>query len=473
MKPYFILFLLFCGLHNIVFAQPIWTLDRCISYARENNIQLKITQLNAELNEVNYSQSKFNFLPNLNANGSYGISRGRNIDPTTNTYIVQNITGGSGTISTSITLFGGLRKLNQMRESYYAYMSSKYSAEQTLNDVSLNVANAYLQIVMAKEQLLRAEQTLVLSKEQQERTKKLVASGVQPESANYNIDAQVAQDEVNLIAARNQQNIALLNLQLLLNLDKPVDVEVPSIELPAHFEYGSGAVDSIFNKAVLSFPSVMSSYYNLQSSFKALQVARGGRYPSINFSYSLFTSYSDAAKNVTGYDTTGAIYPIGYVMATNQLVVAPELTYHYKNIPFADQLNNNLGKNYGLGISIPILNGWSTNAGIKRSKLQWSIARFNYDQTKLNLKRDISTAYADAQAASSRYASQKKLLESLQIAFDFTQKRYEVGVTNVYDYSTARKNLYDAESQLLQAKYDYLFKLKILDFYQGNKITLP
>lgn len=473
MKKHLLIILLLSFLITRATAQQIWSLEKCITYARENNLQIKIAELNAEISDVNYNQSKFSFLPNLNANANYGINRGRNIDPTTNTFIEQDIVGGSGTFSTQLNLFGGFRKVNQMRQSYYTYMASKYSAEQTANDVSLSVANAYLQIVFAKEQLLRAEQTLQLSKEQQERTRKLVQSGLQPESANYTLDAQVAQDEVNLITAQNQYNLALLNLQLLLNLDKPVDVEVPAIELPANFKYSSASVDSIYNTAVSFFPNVVSSYFNLQSSFKGLQVARGARYPSINLNYNLFTNYSDAARTVTGFDTTGNVYPVGYVLTTNQLVVAPELKYKFESIPFADQLNRNMGQSFGLGISVPILNGWNTNAQVKRSKLQWTIAKYNYDQTKQNLKRDIATAFADAQAASVRYTAQQQLLQSLQTNFDFTEKRYEAGLVNVYDYNTARKNLFDAQSQTLQAKYDYLFKLKILDFYQGKKITLP
>ncbi len=473
MRTFSLILLLLFFTSPLVHAQQIWSLEKCISYAKDNNLQIKIAQLNADINDATYAQSKFSFLPNINANSNYGINRGRNIDPTTNTFIEQDIVGGSGTLSGSLNLFGGFRKVNQMRQSYYSYMSSKYSAEQTLNDVSLNVANAYLQIVFAKEQLLRAEQTVTLSKEQQERTKKLVQSGLQSEAANLNLNAQVAQDEVNLITAQNQYNIALLNLQMLLNLDKPVDVEVPAIEIPERFNYGSGSVDSIYNTAVMSFPNVVSSYFNLQSSYKGLQVARGARYPSINLSYNLFTNYSDAARTVTGFDTTGNIYPVGYVLTTNDLVVAPELRYNFQSIPFADQLNNNLGQSYGFGISIPILNGWSANTNVKLSRLQWTIAKHNYNQTKMNLKRDIATAYVDAQAAATRYSAQKKLLESLQTNFEFTEKRYEAGLENVYDYNAARKNLFDSQSQTLQAKYDYLFKLKILDFYQGKKITLP
>lgn len=473
MNKHFLFFIFFWSIAAHIKAQPIWSLEKCISYARENNLQIKIAELNAEIGDVNYTQSKFSFLPNLNANANYGINRGRNIDPTTNTFIEQDIVGGSGTFSSSLNLFGGFRKVNQMRQSYYAYMSSKYNAEQIANDVSLNVANAYLQILFAKEQLLRSEQTLLLSKEQQERTRKLVLAGLQPESANYTIDAQVAQDEVNLITARNQLNLALLNLQLLLNLDKPIEVEIPAIELPQHFRYSDASVDSIYTIAVASFPNVVSSYFNLQSSFKGLQVARGARYPSINLNYNLFTNYSDAARSVTGFDTTGNVYPVGYVLATNQLVVAPELKYKFESVPFADQLNRNMGQSLGIGISIPILNGWSTQSNVKRSKLQWTIAKYNYEQAKLNLKRDVATAYADAQAASVRYTAQQQLLQSLQTNFDFTEKRYEAGLVSVYDYNTARKNLFDAQSQTLQAKYDYLFKLKILDFYQGKKITLP
>jgi outer membrane protein len=211
----------------------------------------------------------------------------------------------------------------------------------------------------------------------------------------------------------------------------------------------------------------------MQSSFKGLQTARGARYPSLNLNYNVFTNYSDAARTITGFDTTGNILPVGYVMLTNELVVAPELRYNFQSIPFSEQLNSNLGQNIGIGLSIPIFNGWSANSNVKRSRLQWTIAKYNYDQSRLNLKRDISTAVTDAQNASKRYNAQKKLTESLQTTLDYTTKRYEAGLLNVYDFNTARKNLFDAQSQTLQAKYDYLFKLKILDFYQGKKITLP
>ena len=450
-----------------------WTLQKCIDYAKQNNITIKQSEINTEIAEVSYLSNKLSLLPTLSTSTNYGFNFGRNIDPTTNQFINQNIQNGSLNLSSSFNLFSGFRQVSQMRQGYYDYLSSKYTTLQTVNDVSLAVANAYLQIMYAKEQLDRSIQILNNTVEQKERIQKLFNAGSIAEGNVFEMEAQVAGDELTRITSENQYKLALLNLQLLLDLEKPISVDIPVIDLTAGAQTINENVDSIYKISEKIYPSVLASSYNLLSAEKGLTIARSARYPSLNMFANVSTNYSDAVRRLTTVDTLGTVSPIGFLITDNTLVVTPNFKYNTEQTPFADQINEYFGQSVGISLSWNIFNGWNTNSNVKRSKLQVLSAKYSYEATKNNLKKDISTAYFDAIAASKKYIATLQQVTALEKAFSYTQKKFEVGLVNTFDFNTAKKNLNTAASETLAAKYDYIFKLKVLDFYQGKTINLP
>jgi outer membrane protein len=275
------------------------------------------------------------------------------------------------------------------------------------------------------------------------------------------------------VNAANQRTLALLNLQQLLDLERPIDVEQPAVDVTPETMNDLPQPDAVFNAAVKVYPAVISAGYNVNAAEKTLNAAKGRRYPSLSAFANLSTSYSNAVKRITSVDTTGNYIPIGIVYGTTLPVVTPELTYNFANSAFKDQFSDNFGQAYGLSLSVPLFNGWSANTSVKQTRLQLITSQITYDQQRLALQKDIRTAHADATAAAQRYKAALQQVTASERAFQYAEQRFNAGAIASLDYDQARRNLTGAQSDLLQAKYDYIFRLKILDYYQGKPLTLP
>lgn len=467
--------LLFCnalvGTQSV--AQEKWSMQKAIAYAQEHNLQIKQAQVNAELSESQYVQSKFGLLPNLNGTSSYGVNFGKNIDPTTNQFVSQNIQSGQLSVTSAVTLFSGFSKINEMRSRHFAFMSSRYAREQTVNDISLAVANSYLQVLFANELVEKSNQNLVIAQRQLERMQALYKAGSVAEGSLFELQALEAGEQLNKVTAENQRALALLNLQQLLDLDKPIDVELPTIELTPENLQPLPDPDAVFNTASQTYPAVLSATYNMYAAEKGLAAARGQRSPSLSGFVNLSTSYSNAVKRIISVDTTGNYIPVGIVSGTSIPVVTPEFAYNFENTPFGTQFEDNFGQAIGLSLNIPIFNGWAVNSGVRQSKLQLVSSQIALEQQRNVLQQDIRTAHADATAAAKRFAAAQTQLSSSERAFQYAEQRFNAGAVAALDFDQARRNLNAAQSDLLQAKYDYIFRLKILDYYQGKPLTLP
>ncbi|HZG00590.1 MAG TPA: TolC family protein, partial [Chitinophagales bacterium] len=359
------------------------------------------------------------------------------------------------------------------RARHFAYMSSRYAGEQTVNDVSLAVANAFLQVLFANELSQKSTANLQIAQGQVQRMQALFNAGAVPEGSLFELQALEAAEELNRITADNQRTLALLNLQQLLDLDQPIDVEIPSIELTPENMEPLPEPDAVFNVASEVYPAVLSAKYNVNAAEKGLAAAQGRRYPALSGFVNLSTSYSNAVKRIVSVDTTGTFIPIGIVSGTAIPVVTPEFAYQFENTPFGTQFEDNFGQAVGLSLSIPIFNGWAVNSGIRQSKLNLESNRIAFEQQRNFLLRDICTAHADASAAAKRYVAALQQEMSTQRAFLYAEQRFNAGTIASLDYDLSRRNLSAAQSDLLQAKYDYIFRLKILDYYQGKPLTLP
>jgi outer membrane protein len=465
--------LLLNGLVAISFAQETWSLQKCIEYAYAHNLQIKQSQINTEISKSQYLQSKLDLFPNLNASASYGVNYGKNIDPTSNQFTSQNIESGQASVTSAVTLFGGFSKLNEMKSKYYNYMASRYAQDQMTNDISLAVANGYLQVLYAKELLQKTTENLSLAEKQVVRMQALVNAGASAEGALFEIQALAASEELNKVNAENQLAIALLNLQQLLDLDKPIEVEAPGVELTPENLQPLPGPQNVFDIAVKTYPSVLSAQFNVNAAERGFQAARGRRSPTLSGFANLSTNYSNAVKRLVSVDTTGTYTPIGLVYGSNEVVVTPDFNYNFANTPFKTQLQDNFGQAIGVSLSVPIFNGWSTNSFVRQSRLQLQSSQISYEQQRNTLQKDINTAHADASAAAKRYTAAVTQLTSTEKAFQYAQQRFNAGIIAALDFDQSRRNYNAAQSDLLQAKYDYIFRLKVLDYYQGKPLTLP
>lgn len=449
------------------------TLEQCIEYALKNNIQIKQSELNTEVADINLTQSQVSLLPSLNAQGSHIYNFGRTIDRFTNQFASQQVLSQNFGLSSDVTLFSGLQTINTIHQNRYTYLSNKYSVDKMKNDISLNVATAYLQILYNVEAVENAKNQIGITLAQSERSKKLVDAGSIAKGAYLDILAQLATEELNLTNAENQLNISYLALAQLLNLTDASGLRIvkPDINIEAQPLLGIDATQ-VYNTAIETLPEMKSATYNVKSAEKGLDVAWGGLSPRLVLSGSYGTGYSGLSKELSGTPEFTGFQQTGDVTETGDRVLTPVFTTPTRVVPFMDQYKNNVNKSIGLYLTIPIFNRWQTKASIDRARIQKLNAELTVESTKLQIQKNVQQAYADANAGLKKYYASTKAVEAIEESFKYTEQKFNVGIVNTNDYNDSKNKLIKAQSDLLQAKYEYVFKTKVLDFYQGKPLKL-
>lgn len=450
-------------------AQKVWTLPECIDYAQKNNLQVKQNVLNIELNKIKLEQSVAGLVPNLNGQATHYYNYGRTIDQYTNQFVDQRTQSNNFALSSSVILFEGFQLQNTIRQNNYDYKASQYDEQKGRNDLSLNVVTAYVQILFNRELVSVRKGQLDASKAQVERTRKLVESGSLAKASLLDAESQAANEELLLINAQNQLEISTLALAQLLDLPsaKGFDIQTPELPLPTENLLQNNP-EEIYNSALKTMPEIKSAEMKIKSAEKSIAAARGGRSPRLTLGGSLGTGYSDIRNNtiVTGFQNIVVAHT-----ANGEDVIQTLPVYGLEKIPFKQQLTDNYNKSIGFSLTIPLMNGWQTQAGINRAKITKASADLNDQMIRLQLNKAIQQSYVDANASLKKYYATEKALESLREAFRYTEQKFNVGLLNALDYLTAKNNQNRAESDLLQAKYDFIFKSKVLDFYMGKPLT--
>lgn len=474
MRKYW-LTLLFIPIIAIVSAQESWSLEDCIHYAMENNIQIKTQQLNTEINQNQLSQSKLSLVPGLNAGASESVTFGRNVDPYTNDFSNENFNSSNFQISSSVTLFSGLQQYNNIKKAEIDTKASFLLLEQTKNNISLAIASAYLNVLYSMDLLDLAKQQKEITQQQFDRTSILVEKGSLPEQSKYELEAQLANEELNIVNNENQLDLAKLNLIQLLELEDPIGFNIVRPEIDnISSESTMMTVDQIFFESAQRMPEIEYAELNFLSAEKNLAIAKGSNYPRLTMSASYGTGYSSASKDISNI-SLGEPYLSGFAtdnMGTLLDVYNYNYDYTYVNRPFSDQISDNASSVIAFNLSIPIFNGLQTKTNIDNSKIYIEQSKLQVDQARKDLYKAIQQAHADALFALKQYLATEKTLDAMQLSFDYTQKRYDQGLLNTTDFNVAKNNLSKTEADLLRAKYEYIFKLKILDFYRGITIKL-
>ena len=467
------LFLLLCAATASV-AQKIWTLEDCINYALSNNLDIKNQVLTVESNKKLLVQSILNMLPDLNANGTNTWNFGQTIDLYTNTFATTTVRSNNFYVASSLTLFSGLTKLNTVKQNQINILASNYDLDVLRNNISLAVAGYYLDILLNSELLDVARSQSAVTKDQVSQTEKRVEAGSAAKGELLNIRAQAATEDLAMVTAENTLNISNLSLQQLIDLPVSKDfiIEKPrlkSVEAPKQLF----TPDQMFAYAVMNRPEIKAADLRVKSCEKSLAIARGSLWPVLSAGGSWGTGYSGAAKEINRNvppDTT--FYPVGYTQMTHDIVWAPYVTYSYRVKSFSDQISSNDNKSIGFNLRVPIFNGWQGRTAIAQTKIQKEQAEVNLDIQKRDLRKSIEQAYADAVASLNKFNSSVAQVTAQQESFKYTQEKFDVGMLTSFDYNNSKKDLIKAQSDLLQAKYDFIFKTTILDFYMGKPISI-
>ena len=445
MKNIFIFFtalILTCN-HPSAFSQNTWTLQKCIEYALENNIQIKQQEINTTRYQNQVSQAKSNRLPNFNTQFGNDYSFGRSLTYD-NTYKNVNSTSISGGASTNVTLFNGFTLTNEVKRQELDLQATLQDLQKAKDDIMLNIAGAYMEILFSEEVASVTEAQIEVTKQQLNRTQQLVDAGSLAKGALLEIQAQLAREELQLVNNKNSVQLAYLTLYQLLDLPitERFTIEVPPLpEIKANITMANSL--DVFNNAMNVRPEIRAAQLRVKSAEMQLEIAKGNQYPSLSFGANYYNLYNNKYTDIFG-----------------------------DKISFGDQLKNNARSSAGLTLSIPIFNRFQVRNSISNANLQ--IYNYKYQlQTASNvLRKEIEQAYTNALASLNRYISTDKAVVSMQEAFRYVEEKFNVGMVNSVEYNQSKNDLTSAQSQLLQAKYEYIFRTKILDFYNGVPIEL-
>lgn len=417
------------------YAQTLWTLEDCINHALEKNISIKQSEIDLSASDVDKLQARGAFVPSLNSNMTYSLNEGKNINPVTNQFENTFFQSASGGVSMDMTLFAGLRNWRQLKRAELGRMAAQYNLEKMKDDIVLMVINAYLDVLSNKEQLKNLKIQSKISKQQLERTKDLIEAGSLPKGDVYEAESQVFAQEQQIIATENMLFISKMGLAQLLLLKDYQNFEIAdtSFDVPIT-DVLSKNPNEIFQRAKEVVQDIKIAQANVELAENSLRLSK--------------SAYSPRLAAQWGYNTRWS-----KSQAQN----------------FLDQLDANKGMYAGLGLSIPILNGFSTKSNIKRQQLNLLKAEWNKEQAVLNLERTVYQAYTDASNARKLFEASEKTMQAKEQSYLYSKERHDVGLMTTFDFNQAKTQYENAENEYIRSKYKYIFKIKVLQYYFGEK----
>lgn len=452
-----------------------WSLEKCITYALENNLQLSESELNKRMTELTVSQSKASRWPSLNADFSVGNSYGRSIDPTSNQFVNAGFLFNNMSVNSQVMLFGWFSKKREIEQNEFNAQAANETYAQLRDNIALNVANGYLRILLAQEQVKVSEEQLNTNLAQLKQTKLFVDAGKLPQLNLEQMHAQVASDSSTLIGAQTEVDLALLQLRAILNLNYQTDfaIQTPSLKEKEILEENGKTPLEIYDMAQLNQHRMRAQYLNLQAARKGVEQAQAARYPSLFLGGNLSTSYSTQFQEVTSQTLIGEQQVGNVTVAGTQYpITTPQYDFTRATVPYGTQLDNNVRSNIALTLSIPIFNGYQVKTNIARARIGLLNQRIAVRREQQNLQQDIYTASLQARTAKQKYTAATSTEASAKRALDFAIRRYNIGMLSTFEYTQTQNNYKQASYNTLSAKYEMIFKMKVLDFYMGTPIKL-
>ena len=463
-----------------------WDLRHCIERALQYNISITQADIQARISALQAKQAKYNIYPNVSGSTSTGVRFGRSIDPTTNAFSTSQFLYQNFGITAGIQVYNYGRLKNTEKVTGFNAQAALADVDKAKSDISFNVATYYLQVLAAKEQVNISELQIQQTNNQFDITRKRVDAGVLPELSMAEIEAQLASDSSNYYTARGNYESTLLSLRALLNLDTDVlfGIETPAVDQIPIESFADLQPEIVFEQALNYQPQQKADAFRIQAAKSNILVSKAQYYPTINLGGNLSTNFSNSFKQTTGgtflgYTPITGTEPIVNLSSVNYYVQNPLFKVTQSNRSFGQlwsgwgkQMDNNFGQNVGVSISIPIYSNHQARTSVKIAKLNLESAQAQKKQSDLTLRQNIYTAYSNAITALQKFNAGKHTVESSQKAYDFAVKRYEVGLLSSLDLITNQNNLLRAKLQQLTNQYDYIFKMKLLEFYKGKGLKL-
>ncbi|PKD17526.1 transporter [Salegentibacter salinarum] len=451
-----------------------WTLQECVNYALENNIQVKQSELDVELAELGRRDAIGNFLPNINASATNSWNTGLTQNVTTGVLQTQTTRNFSAGVTASLNLFDGLRNFKQLQRAKISELASQYALDRMKDDITLFVADSYLQVLFNKQNLEILRLQNEVTQEQMERTRELVDAGSLPQGDLLEIEATNADEQQRIIVAQNNIRISLISLaQTLLIKDyENFDIVERDYNILGT-EILDNPVEDIVEQAKEERSEIKIAEANRELAQKDVEIARGAYYPSVGAFFNYNTRESGQGRIVGAeIDPNDPTREIGIVEETGDVVVAPNtLTTIGSPLPFFEQLQRNDGVTYGVQVSVPIFSGFATRNQVRRSQVNARRAEYELEQAELDLEANVYQAYVDAEGAFEAYEAALVAANAQEQAFDYSTQRFDVGISNAFEFSQAKLRYENAQSEVLRTKYDYIFKLKVLELYFGVPVT--
>ncbi|RLD30295.1 MAG: TolC family protein [Bacteroidetes bacterium] len=441
MKYYFTALLLTVCI-SLSAQNKIWTLQECVNYALENNITIKKSENTLLINEQDIIGAKGNFLPSVSGSLGERMSIGSGFDPVSNQRINSQTTHSFNyNFSVNQNVFNGFRTTNLYKQSQLNFETNQLELNRIKDDISLNVANSYLNVLFNKERLETAQAQYNFSNKQLQQVKDLVDAGVQPRANIFDAEATLSSDAQSVTVAENNYTLSLLSLSQLLQVPfEGFNVAIIEVDNPsAALMYND--INPILNYAFENRHEIKVAQKDIENSELSTEISKSGYYPSVSVSYGFGSVWSESKND-------------------------------FIKQAFFRELDLNKGHNFSLNVSIPIFSRFQNKTAVAKSKIQKENSKLDLIQAKLNLETNIQRAFTEAQAALKTFEAAKKSLSSQELAFNNSQERYTLGSMNSFELEQARIRLINAQSSLINAKYDFVFKTKVLDFYLGKTITL-
>ncbi|MCB9033464.1 MAG: TolC family protein [Chitinophagales bacterium] len=451
-------------------AQQVWDWNKCLAYAEENNLQLKINVINQDLAALEVRKNKFNYTPNINASSNYSLRIGNNYNYFSNQYETQVVHYNDYGLNVNQPVFDGFATKHQIEKATIDLEALKLDNEVLKNNIQLQILTAYLNILSSKEQAAQLAEQHKNTLEQRNQTQEMVNAGALPEGNLYDIDAQIATEDANITLANSQINLAYLNLKTVLqmNLDSTIEVKTPNFDHIDELGLLPKAA-AVYASALDNRPELKSLALKTESARKNIDIAKANYYPTLNFIGNIGTFFS-SQNTTTSQTTTGNFIPIGFVDGTLQQVLIPETQTSQSRIPYFKQLNNTLSYTLGLSLNIPIYNKNAVKFAVNQAKLNVELTELQTQQAQQDLQQNIQQAYINALNAQENYKAAKKTYDITNASYDIAAERVKAGLASQLEVNLAKNNVNNALSRLIQSKYEYIFNAKVLDYYQNKPI---
>ncbi|WKV11003.1 TolC family protein [Marivirga harenae] len=474
LRIYLLFVLLTIGL--TVNGQDQWSLQKCVDYALENNLQVKQSALDVESAEINLFGSKMSNLPGVNGNLGINTSTGRSIDPFTNTIIDRGINSQNAGLNASLPLFDGFQRYNSIKRDQFGQLASEQDLANVQNNVTLDVVTFYTNILFNIELLETAQLRLQTTESQENRVEKQVEIGALAQADLLQIRQQKANDELEVVRAENNLNISYLQLKQALQIpaEQPFDIEIPDLPEPNEGELMETS-SNVYQYALQNQPVIKAAKYRKESAVRGIGIAKSGYYPSLSLNAGISTNYSDAAPEqfpVLGSENITITTPVGVVQNTGQVVVSEQsVPSEFTDNTYLNQLDFNQRRFVGLSLNIPIFSRFQVKNSVQQAIINHKRSEYQLTSAKNQLQQTIEQAYLDVKAAAKSYEALKNSFEASELSFRNAEQRLELGATDAVEFTQIKNDFERVKSDLIRAKYDYIFKLKVLDFYQGKPLN--